>query len=294
MTVALTSALTAPLTALAPLPGDRATLIALAAAKSPRAISLPLAARLKPWLYAGAFLALFIACCIDLQLGPQVLGDGFTKLGAITGAMLPPSDGGNLVHLLRVIAQTLAIAVLGTLFGIIFAIPLGLVAARNIIGNRVVHFAIRRLLDIFRGIPVLVWALIMVAAIGLGPIAGIVAIAFADIPRLAKLFAEALENADERQRQSVRVTGARVSAVIRFGFLPQILPVVLSQCLYFLEQNFRSAAVVGIVGGGGIGYELQERIRIFAFDEVAFITLLFVATVALLDFGSGRLRARLS
>lgn len=270
-----------------------ADMIARARARVPLAIDVPLQARLRPWLICAAIAAVFVVCCIDLDIGPNVIGQGIGKMGVILWSMWPPSDGGQLGRLLIAIAQTLGIAVLGTVLGVLGAIPLGLMAARNLVRNAVVHFAVRRLLDIFRGIPVLVWALILVAAFGLGPLPGVLALAFADIPRLAKLFAEAIENIDRRQRESLQATGANAAAVIRFGMLPQVLPIWLSQSLYYLEQNFRAAAVVGVVGAGGIGFELNERIRIFAFDEVALITLLYILIVALLDEISQRLRAQL-
>ncbi|MFA7441245.1 MAG: phosphonate ABC transporter, permease protein PhnE [Sphingomonadaceae bacterium] len=260
---------------------------------APAAIHIPPLKRLRPWIFSGLFLLVFLAACADLDLTFEVLSSGFGKLGFILGSMWPPSDGGQFGRLMFAIAQTLAMAVLGTLLGAVVALPLALVAARNIVANPLVHFLVRRSMDLFRGIPALVWALILVAAFGLGPIPGILALAFSDIPRLAKLFAEAMENVDERQRESLRATGADVAGVLRFGTLPQVLPIWLSQCLYFLEQNFRAAAVVGIVGAGGIGFELQERIRIFAFDEVAYITLIYILAVAIFDHISDRLRARL-
>lgn len=273
---------------------DQAALIAAARARLPGVIDMPLGRRLRPWLFAALFTALFVACCIDLELSPELLTSGLGKVGVIFGSMLPPSSGGQLPRLLWALAQTLGIAVLGTLLAIIFALPLGLIAARNIVSSEIIHFAVRRFMDAFRGIPVLVWALILVAAVGLGPIPGILAIAFADIPRLGKLFAEALESVDARQRQSVQATGGDIINVLRFGTIPQALPVCISQCLYYLEQNFRSAAVVGVVGAGGIGFELEERIRILAFDQVAFITLLYIIAVGILDICSEKLRAKLT
>ena len=268
-------------------------LMARAMAIAPDAVIQPLARRLRGWVAAGAFLLVFIAACRELDLSAIVLIDGVAKLGRFLAAMWPLSAGGQPGYLLYVIIQTLAMAVIGTAVAIVLAIPIGMVAARNLVPQPAIHFAIRRLLDVFRGIPVLVWALIMVAAFGLGPVPGILAIILSDIPRLGKLFAEAMENVDERQIAALRVTGAGQFTILRFGALPQMLPVWLSQCLYFLEQNFRSAAIVGVVGGGGIGFELQERIRIFAFDQVAFITLLYIVAVSVLDFASERLRARL-
>ncbi len=273
--------------------GDNA-LMAQAMSLVPEAIHLPLWQRLRGWLMAGLFMAVFLVACRELDLSLAVLSDGAGKLGQFLAAMWPPSDGGQPLRLLYVVFQTLAMAVIGTSVATLLAVPVGMLAARNLVPNRIIHFAIRRFLDLFRGVPVLVWALIMVAAFGLGPVPGILAIILTDIPRLGKLFAEAMENVDERQMASLRVTGAGGLAVLRFGTLPQMLPVWLSQCLYFLEQNFRAAAIVGVVGGGGIGFELQERIRIFAFDEVAFITLLYIVAVGVLDVASDALRARLT
>ena len=272
---------------------DGEALLARARAIVPLAVDVPLARRVRPWLAAAGFAAAYLAACGLLDLSPTILAQGVTKLGSFLAVMWPPADGGQPGHLLMVVLQTLAMAVLGTAVAAVLAVPLGLVAAGNVVANPAVHFVVRRVLDLFRGIPVLVWALIMVAACGLGPLAGIVAITFTDVPRLAKLFAEALENVDEHQRASLNATGAGFAAVLRFGALPQMLPVWLSQCLYFLEQNFRAAAIVGVVGGGGIGFELQERIRIFAFDEVAYITLIYIVAVGLLDLLSERIRARL-
>jgi len=133
-----------------------------------------------------------------------------------------------------------------------------------------------------------------VSAFGLGPFAGVVALAIADTPVLAKLNAEAFENIDEKSRQSVRASGGSRLDAIRYAVIPQVAPVITSQSLFYLESNFRNAAVLGIVGAGGIGFELEERIRIFAFDQVAFIILLYMLCVAILDSISARIRARLS
>ncbi len=268
-------------------------LIARAAAIAPGVMRRPLGYRIWPWLASGLFLFVFYLACAAVGLDFALLVDGVAKLGTFLSAMWPPSDGGQPGKLAYVILQTLAMAVIGTAVATLLAVPIGMLAARNLVPNPFVHFAIRRILDLFRGIPVLVWGLIMVAAFGLGPVPGVLAIILTDIPRLGKLFAEAMENVDVRQVASMRVTGAGGLAVLRFGTLPQMLPIWLSQCLYFLEQNFRAAAIVGVVGGGGMGFELQERIRIFAFDEVAYILLLYVLAVSLLDIVSSRLRARL-
>ena len=120
-----------------------------------------------------------------------------------------------------------------------------------------------------------------------------IALVLADIPMMSKLFAEAFENVDPKPAEGMRAAGVGPVRTIRFALLPQVLPVLASQSLYFLESNFRNAAVLGIVGAGGIGFELEERIRIFAFDQVVFIIILYMICVAVLDTISGRLRARL-
>jgi phosphonate transport system permease protein len=244
------------------------------------------------WLLSG--LVLMILLAIDLGLAPERLFAGVEKIGRFARAMVPPSDGGDLARILRSLAETFAMAVAGTVLAVLGAIPLGLLGAKTVAPQPAFHFLLRRFLDIFRGVPVLVWALILVTVFGLGPFAGVVALALADIPSLSKLFAEALENIDQRPVEGVRAAGGSPLAVIRYATAPQVAPVWTSQCLFFLEGNFRNAAVLGIVGAGGIGYELEERIRVFSFDEAAFIILLYMAAVAALDGVSWLLRKRLA
>jgi phosphonate transport system permease protein len=191
------------------------------------------------------------------------------------------------------LAETFAMAFAGTFLAAVAALPLGVAGAKSVVGHPILHFAFRRALDVFRGVPALVWALIFVAAFGLGPFGGVLALAIADLPGLAKLYAEAIENVDEKPIDGLRSAGAAPPVVLRYGLLPQVTPIMASQTLFYLESNFRNAAVLGIVGAGGIGFELEERIRVFAFDEVAFIVILYVICVAALDTFSQRLRQRL-
>lgn len=236
----------------------------------------------------------FVAMCLDLQLAPASLFQGMDKLGRFASAAFPPSDGGDLTRIVKALAETFAMAFAGTVLAALAAVPLGVLGAKTVVGQPFLHFAFRRALDWFRGVPSLVWALILVSAFGLGPFGGVVALALADVPSLAKLFSEAIENCDEKPLEGVRSAGASPLTVLRYGLAPQVIPVMASQCLFFLESNFRNAAVLGIVGAGGIGFELEERIRIFAFDEALFIILLYMLCVAGLDTLSQRLRARLA
>lgn len=239
-------------------------------------------------------LAAFVAMCVDLKLMPEALFNGFDKLGKFGAASWPPSDGGDLLRIVKALAETFAMAFAGTVMAALAATPLGIVGAKTVVAQPVLHFIFRRALDWLRGVPSLVWALILVSAFGLGPFGGVIALALADVPSLAKLFSEAIENTDEKPMDGVRSAGVPPLMVLRYGLAPQVVPVMASQCLFFLESNFRNAAVLGIVGAGGIGFELEERIRIFAFDEVLFIVGLYMLCVAALDTLSQKLRASLA
>ncbi|MGY6411179.1 MAG: phosphonate ABC transporter, permease protein PhnE [Alkalilacustris sp.] len=198
----------------------------------------------------------------------------------------------NYANIYRGIAQTIAMAFLGTLLGTVFALGLGFLAARNTMPIGVVRHAVRRLLDVFRGIDQVVWGLVFVRAVGLGPLAGVLAIFVSDMGNLAKLYSEAIENIDRKQVEGVRATGADGARVIRFGYLPQILPVFLSLSLYSFESSTRSATILGLVGAGGIGMIIIERFRAGLFDQVAFVVLNVLVVIAIIDWGSGKIRKR--
>jgi phosphonate transport system permease protein len=147
--------------------------------------------------------------------------------------------------------------------------------------------------DAMRGMDQLIWALAFVRAVGLGPLAGVLAITAAEIAVLAKLFAEAIENADTRQTEAITAAGGTHLLRLRFGLLPQVLPVMLAQFLYQFESNTRSASILGVVGAGGIGLQIAERIKVGYWDQVLFIILLILATVATIDALSSVIRRRL-
>jgi phosphonate transport system permease protein len=261
--------------------------------RMPRAFGPPATVR------AARLLAL-AACCgwIGFLLwwfgfSPQRLWNGVSGLGTIVVLMVPPSPGELWLDILKGIAESVAMAFLGTFIAALVAVPLGLLGAGNVVTNALAHFSIRRLFDGFRGVDQLIWALAYVRAVGLGPLAGVLAIATADTAVLAKLYAEAIENAEKKQAEGIDAVGGNRMLRTRFGILPQVLPVMLAQALYFFESNTRSAAILGVVGAGGIGLQIAERIKVRHWDEVAFIIILMIATVALIDFLSARLRAAL-
>jgi phosphonate transport system permease protein len=241
----------------------------------------------------GLLLLLLIGGLWRMDASPERIINGITKLGWLVALMWPPSAGGVLPELLMSLLESLAMAFLGTLLAVLVALPLALLGAGNIIGNVLLRFSVRRLYDGLRGIDTLIWALVFVAAVGMGPFAGILALAVPDIGTLSKLFSEALESADRRQVEAVRAAGANRVLAVRLGLIPQVAPVMLSQILYTLESNARSSTVLGIVGAGGIGLALADRIRINNWDEVAFIVLLILGMVACIDWASRRLRLKI-
>lgn len=217
---------------------------------------------------------------------------GLGRLIEITGLMLPP-DPKDWAHA-RVfgwaLLETVAISLLGTLAAAVLALPLAFLAARNITAQRVVRFLSRRSLDTIRSVDILVWALIWVNVVGLGPFAGALAIMTGDIGTFGKLFSEAIEAADRKPVEGIVSAGGGKLLGVRFGIIPEVFPVLASQVLYFFESNTRSASIIGIVGAGGIGLYLAEAIRTLELQQTSFIILMILITVAVIDYVSSQLR----
>ena len=240
-----------------------------------------------------AFLAWLVGTLWWFGVSPARMWNGVNGLFVILRLMVPPSPGEQWVEILQGLSESLAMAFLGTFIAAIIAIPLGFLGARNVVTNTLFRFSLRRVFDGFRGVDQLIWALAYVRAVGLGPLAGVLAIATADIAVLAKLYAEAIENAEKKQAEGIAAAGGSPTLIMRFGILPQVAPIMLGHALYFFESNTRSATILGVVGAGGIGLQISERIRVRHWDEVAFIIILMVLMVAAIDWLSGRVRRRL-
>lgn len=245
---------------------------------------------------AALMLATVIAGMMILGVTPARILPGLQRSGEIFLLMLPPSPGSS-EHFwtyLGALGQTLAIAFLGTMTAAVLALPLGFLAARNVVANRIVHFLTRRVLDSVRSVDTLIWALIWINVVGLGPFAGALAIASTDLAALAKLMSESIETAAAGPVQGVVSSGGGHLAAIRFGLLPQVLPLFASQVLYFFESNTRSATIIGIVGAGGIGLYLSEMIRVLEWRQVSFLILMVLVAVAAIDAVSSHLRAAIT
>jgi phosphonate transport system permease protein len=256
----------------------------------PEVFNRPASSRLATPLMIIAALAIFIFGLVDLDFSPSRLIAGVSQLGWISMMMLPPDPGSSLPAYLIALGETLSIALLGTTIAAIAALPVSLLAARNIVPSAIFRFPVRRFFDSIRGVDTLIWALVWINVVGLGPFAGVLAIAIADFGAFGKLFSEAIEAADRKEVEGIRAAGGSKLHEIRFGLLPQVLPVIAGQVLYFIESNTRSATIIGIVGAGGIGLQLAEQIRVLEWQKVSFLILMILVAVAAIDWISNRLR----
>ncbi len=259
-------------------------------ARYPDVFERPASARLSlPAVILGV-IALFVYGLVYLGFSPARMLNGLHQLGWITLMMLPPDPGSSLPLYLKALGETLSIALLGTTLAATFALPFSLLAARNIVPSNIVRFPLRRFFDTIRGVDTLIWALVWINVVGLGPFAGVLAIAVSDFGAFSKLFSEAIEGADKKQVEGIRASGGTALHEIRFGLMPQVLPVIAGQVLYFFESNTRSATIIGIVGAGGIGLQLAEQIRVLEWQKVSFLILMILVAVAAIDWISRKLR----
>lgn len=263
-------------------------------ARMPTAFGPSRAGKAWRWALGLGAIAATLGAFAWFEMTPARFFRGLAELGRVALLMLPPSPGERPMELVWALVETLAMAVAGTAIAALLAVPLGFLAARNVVSLAPFRFGLRRVLDVLRGVDQLVWALIFVRAVGLGPLAGVLSIIVTDTGTLAKLYSEAVENADRRQVEGVIASGGGGMQAARFGLLPQAMPLMLSNALYVFESNVRSSTILGIVGAGGIGFQLSDRIRTLRWDEASFIILMILATVALIDAGSAALRRRLS
>lgn len=224
--------------------------------------------------------------------------------GADIRPMALISDSGNMVKFasdffppdfhewrdyVREMIVTVQIALWGTLLAIVFSVPFGLLSSENMVPWWV-YQPVRRLMDAARSINEMVFAMLFVVAVGMGPFAGTLALFVHTTGTLAKLFSEAVEAIDPRPVEGIRATGANTLEQIAFGVIPQVLPLWISFSLYRFESNVRSASVVGMVGAGGIGVVLWEIIRGFYFQQTCAVMLMVILTVSAVDLMSSRIR----
>ncbi len=205
--------------------------------------------------------------------------------------MFPP-DISNLVHFLLKAVETLQMAIVGSSIGALIALPLSFLAARNIMPNKMVYHTIRTIFDSLRGINEIVWGLIFVSMVGLGPFPGVLALSAHVTGALGRYFSESIETVDPEIIKAVISTGANKIQVITRGIFPQVKPLFINYSLYYLENNFRAATVLGLVGAGGIGMELLTSMRLFKNQEVLTILIIMIVMVTIIDRFSAYIRKK--
>jgi phosphonate transport system permease protein len=242
-----------------------------------------------------------LAACVTLLAisGPAVELDLMRLIAAIPrmiefgGHLLVLPDWEYLPTLGVNMLQTLEMTFLATSIALVVSLPLGVLAAANASPHPMVFHITRNLLTLMRALPELVWALVFVSAVGLGPLPGIMALAFVTVGFMGKFFAESIEVIDLRQVEGVAAHGAGWLQLRTFAFFPQAFPDFVGTVMYILDHNLRAAAILGLVGAGGIGYDLVMAMRMFDYDRLLPIALSIYVVVTVLDRLSDRFRRRL-
>ena len=210
----------------------------------------------------------------------------------IISRMFPPRLG-IIPRLVRPTVETVQMSIMGTLLAILLSIPLGILAAHNISPSPVLFHISRLILNALRAVPDVIFALIFVSAVGLGPFPGTLAIGVSSSGMLGKFLGDSIENIDPGALEALQATGANRIQTIVYGVVPQILPEFTSLALFRWEMNFRSSTILGIVGAGGIGFELMTSMRLFRYQEMTMTLLVILAVVALVDGISNNIRKRI-
>ena len=256
---------------------------------TPARFERPSAAALALWIGAAAFL---IASLQGIGFSASELVRGAPHIGRMLGEMFPPSlERAGPVG--KALVETFQMALVGTVAGVLLSLPLAVLATRHLSPNVLVYQAARSLIALFRTVPDLVWALFFVVAVGLGPFAGTLAITVDIIGFCGRFFAEAMEEADRGPQEALHALGAGRGAVIAAAVIPAAMPSLINTSLFSLEKATRSSVVLGLVGAGGIGIELQVSMDLFRYAEASAIIIAIFALVVMVEQSSAWLRRRL-
>jgi len=227
---------------------------------------------------------------LDLSIGELVRG--LPWIGGFLRRMWPP-HWGFAAGLVRPVLETVQLALWGTLLSLLLAMPLCMFGARNVSPHPALFHLTRQFFNALRGINEVIFALLFVSAVGLGPFAGVLALSVHGAGMLGRFFSDALEDADPGPIEALRATGAHPLQVLVFGLLPQVFPTWIAATLYRLEVNLRAATILGMVGAGGIGFELYGSLKLFQYQDTVVCVIVILAMVMATDFMSTRLRARI-
>lgn len=250
------------------------------------------AARLRRWFIVSAIIAFYMVAghLVHFDLGKLVTG--FPKLWHWVSQAWPPKYDELPLFLWRT-AETVAMAAIGTTLATLIGLPFAILASRNITPFRRLYYPTRWFLNALRGIDSFVFALLFVAAVGLGPFAGVLGIAFHTTGTVAKFFADQIESTNLAPYDAIRATGAGRLTALSFGLLPDLLPLLFSTALFWCEFNVRASTVLGVVGAGGIGQELKNSMDLLDFSRLFTIIAVILVVVTVLDGLSSWLRKRL-
>jgi phosphonate transport system permease protein len=260
-------------------------------------VSAILAADRAAGLRGGALAAAVIAVCL-VALGitgffdAERFADGIPAMAQLFSEMVPP-DFSRWRSWLKPLLDTLAMSIAGTALAVVISLPLALLAAPNISPHPVIQHATRTLLAFLRSVPEIILGILFVAAVGFGALPGVLALALHSVGMVGKFYAEAIEHVDPKPLEAARAAGATRFQVITHAVLPQVLPQLSDITIYRWEYHFRASAVLGIVGAGGIGFELIAALRLMSYDQVSAILLAILACVLVVDGIGGRLRTAL-
>ncbi|MBY0338766.1 MAG: phosphonate ABC transporter, permease protein PhnE [Acetobacteraceae bacterium] len=258
--------------------------------------SILAADRAAGWRQAGLYGAVAAVCLAALALtgffDATRFAEGLPALAQLADEMVPP-DFSRWRSWLRPLLDTLAMSIAGTALAVILSLPLALLAAPNVSPHPLVLGAARTLLSFLRSVPEIIMGIIFVAAVGFGALPGVLALALHSVGMVGKFYAEAIEHADPKPLEAARAAGASRVQVITHAVLPQVLPQLSDITIYRWEYHFRASAVLGIVGAGGIGFELIAALRLMQYDQVSAILLCILACVIVVDGIGAFLRKRL-
>jgi len=248
----------------------------------------------KTIIFIILMILLLIAVSIDLEIDfASLLSNSIKYFADIFSRMLPP-DFSNFSSLVYSMIETIEIAILGTFIAIVLSIPLALLSAKNIAPNILVFFIARTITVFFRAIPEFIIAMILVIAIGFGAMPGVLALGIHTMGFLAKFYAEDIEHVNKGPIEALESSGASKIQVIAFAIIPQIIPSFVANNLYILDRNIRMATMLGIVGAGGIGYELQSSFRMFEYQKVSAIIIIIFVTIFIIDNLSSYIRSKIN
>lgn len=248
----------------------------------------------KTYLFIIITILLLTLVTIDLEINfISLFSNSLNYFGDIFSRMLPP-DFSNFNLLVFSMIETIEIAILGTFIAIVLSIPLALLSARNIAPNIFIFFIARTITIFFRAIPEFIIAMILVIAIGFGAMPGVLALGIHTMGFLAKFYAEDIEHIDKGPVEALLSSGASKRQIISFAIIPQIIPSFVANNLYILDRNIRMATMLGIVGAGGIGYELQSSFRMFEYQKVSAIIIVIFVTIFIIDNISSIIRSKIN